>query len=304
VSRLSEIEVFVEVVDAGSLSDAARRLGVSKSHVSKHLAGLEERLGVRLIQRNTRRLMVTEAGRSLLERSRRILADIEEAELSVSEHQQAPHGTLRMTAPTTFGRLHVCPVVATYLQRWPDTAVELDLSDRRVDLMEESLDLAVRIGFLADSSFVARRLGTAKVSLWASPSWMERHGPFSHPQELPLDQGLLYAYQPPGAGWKLQGPGGAECQLPMRGRFTTNMGEATTMAAVAGVGVACLPDFFAEGAVASGELRRLLPDWGFAIPIWALYPNNRHLSPKVKVFVNMLAERLKDSDQRVPTNGG
>lgn len=287
--RLGPIAAFVRVVERGSFTAAARDLARSTSQVSRQVSALEERLGARLLHRSTRAVSPTEAGEAFYSRCARLLADLDEAEEAVAHLQAAPRGTLRLSVPMSFGVRYLAPLISSFLARYPEVRVEANFSDRRVDLVEEGFDLAVRIGALDDSSLVARRLAPYARLVVASPELVAAFGEPEHPSALAELPGLLFTYQQTGASWAFQGPDGA-VSVRLSGRLSANSGEALLEAARAGLGVALLPDFLVADDLATGRLVRLLRGWveqGHAI--WAVYPHNRHLAPKVRLFVDHLA---------------
>jgi DNA-binding transcriptional LysR family regulator len=284
--------VFARVVEAGGFTVAAQTLGVSKSTVSQHVARLEERLGARLLQRTTRRLALTEVGAAFYERCARIVAEAEEAELAVTRMQSVPRGTLRITAALGFGGLYLSPVVASFMVRWPELHVELSLSDRRVDLVEEGFDLAFRVGVLQDSSLIAKRLGSSRRVAAASPEYLARRGTPGHPSELGSHDCLLYSYEATGETWTFRKTaGGADVSVPVRGRLRSNNGDVLREGARAGLGICLLPSFFVADDIRQGRLQALLCNW--TPPeggVHALYPSSRHLSAKVRMFVDHAVE--------------
>ena len=290
---LDAMAAFARIVEAGSFSAAARELGRSKSAVSKQIARLEDRLGVRLLNRTTRRLSLTEAGRSFHEGCRRMLAEAEAAERAMTYLSGAPRGTLRVNAPMSFGVLHVAPALAGFMRRYPEISVELVLDDREVDLVGEGFDVGVRIRALPDSSLVARRLAPFRRFVCAAPSYLAAHGAPEAPEDLPRHACLLYSYQAERSVWRLRGPSG-ERRIGVSGRLTANNGGALRSAALAGLGLAFLPSFIVGDDLREGRLDRVLPDWSTAddIAVHAIYPVGRNLSPKVRVFVDHLAERF------------
>ena len=284
--------VFVRVVDAGSFTAAAHGQGTTTSSVSKRVAQLEDRLGVRLLDRTTRKVALTEAGGAFYERCVRILADVEDAELAVTTLGGRPRGTLRVSAPVTFGEVHVAPRMALFLARYPDLRVDLSLSDRYVSLVEEGFDVAVRIGQLADSSLVARKLCGAGVVVCASPAYLAEHGTPNLPAELLQHNCLRYTLVSPQQEWRFHGTNG-EFSVPVRGNFDSNHGGAMREAVLRGLGIARLPDFIVADALAQGTLRSLLdgyraPDLG----VFAVHPAGKHPPPKVTALIDFLAAEL------------
>ncbi|MEN2475795.1 LysR family transcriptional regulator [Burkholderia sp. GS2Y] len=283
--------IFVRVIQAGSLSEAARRLNLPKSTVSRKISELEERVGERLIQRTTRKLSLTEAGRVLFERVSPAMSDIEEAESAVAGMRGTPRGLLRVSAPMSSSTLG--PIVAEYLVRHPDAAVEMVCSDRRVDLVEERFDVVIRAGALVDSSLVARNLGKAKSMLVVAPEYSRHHGVPKTPAELASHACVAFSGGVAPHVWPLESRG-KRVEVRIRPRLTVNDMEIARDAALAGVGIACLPELFCADDVRAKRLLHLLVDWSFPeIPVHALYPTRRHLSPKVVAFVDLLAQRIQ-----------
>ncbi|AIY39507.1 Transcriptional regulator [Collimonas arenae] len=290
----NQLVVFIRVIQAGSLSEAARHLKMPKSTVSRKIADLEERVGERLIQRTTRKLSLTEAGRVLFERVAPAMSDIEEAESAVAGMRGAPRGVLRVAAPMSSSTLG--PVVAEYLVRHPDVAVEMVCSDRLVDLVGERFDVAIRAGALVDSTLVARNLGKAKSMLVVAPEYSKRHGVPKTPAELANHACVAFGGGVEPHVWTMESKG-KRVEVRIKPRLTVNDMEIARVSALAGVGIACLPELFCADDVRNNRLLHLLVDWSFAeIPVHALYPTRRHLSPKVVAFVDLLAERIQLHD--------
>ena len=285
--------IFARVVEANSFSAAARRLGLSKSAVSKQIAALEDRLGARLLNRTTRRLSPTEVGAALYERCARVAAEVEEAEQIVTRLHTAPRGVLRVNAPVSFGHLHLAPVIPDFMAQYPELQVELTLNDRFVDVVEEGYDMVVRIGLLRDSSMVARKLASSGSVLCASRAYLDRHGDPKTPGDLADHDCIAYSYLAEPREWRLIDGQGHRHTVRITGRLTVNNGDAILAALCAGGGIGLLPAFIVQDAVVDGRLERVLP--GYDIPelgIYALYPHARHLSPKVRAFVDFLAVRF------------
>ena len=291
LEHLTAMAVFARVVEEGSFSEAARGLGLSKSAVSKQVGRLEDRLGVRLLNRTTRQLSLTEAGTAFYEGCRQLVHDAEAAEAAVTHLAGAPRGTLRVNAPMSFGQEHVAPALPDFLQRYPELSVEMQLNDRTVDLVEEGYDLAVRIGTLPDSSLIARRLAPVNSVVCAAPDYLERHGRPGHPRELKDHQCLIYTYLSWGREWRFKGPEG-ELRVPLKGRLEINNGDALLAAARQGFGIVMMPTFLAGDDLRAGRLEPLLTDWcrEAGAAVYAVFPASRNLSPKVRVFVDYLAE--------------
>ena len=291
MSRLSEIEVFVGVVREGGFT-AADALDVSKSYVSKQVSRLEERVGVRLLNRTTRHVGTTPEGQAYFERCAQTLEELDEAERALSEAGSEPTGTLRVTVPVEMGIQYVAPAIADFMAMHPDLSVEAYYTDRKVDLVEEGFDIAVRAGTLSDSSLVVRRLAPMSGYVCASQPYIDEHGAPDHPAELADHSCLLYSYLEAGTTWKLQGPD-EEVSVDVGGPLRANNGQALMHAAERGLGLLLSPDFICGPALKDERLVRLLPDWEDRRGgIWALYPHRRHLSAKVREFVKFLGERF------------
>ncbi len=292
MDRLTQMEVFSRVAELESFSAAARNMRISNAAVSKGVAALEERLGTRLLNRTTRHLSLTDAGRAYLDQCRRILADVEEAESSVSRLGTELKGVLRINAPMSFGIRHLARQVADFLVLYPEIEIEMSMTDRFVDVVDEGFDLAVRIGRLPDSSLVARKLATARFAVCASPDYLARHGEPASPADLAEHQCLVYTNLATADAWQFQGPEG---NIPVRigGRFRVNNGDAILEAALQGVGLAILPTFIAGQDLQAGRLQTVLTEYGQPEPgIYAVYPHNRHLSAKVRMFVDFIKKRF------------
>lgn len=291
MDRLVAMEAFVRAADSRSFSQAARQMRLSRSVVSRHIASLEGALGARLLQRTTRTLTLTEAGRLYLERARRVLAEVEDAERSVGRLSDAPRGQLRVSAPMSFGFLHLAAAIPAFLARHPDVTVDMSLTDRFVDLVEEGFDVAVRIGRLRDSSLIARRLAPSRLVVCASPDYLARRGVPRTPDDLAAHD-CLHNTNIPGQ-WAFALPDGGVRMVDVAGRLSANNGDALQAAARAGAGLVYLPSFIVGEDLQAGRLQCVLD--GFTMTgatVNAVYPHARHLSPKVRVFVDFLAERF------------
>jgi DNA-binding transcriptional LysR family regulator len=295
MDQLTGMRLFAEVVESGSFSGAGRRLGLAPSSVSRQINQLEDALDARLLNRSTRKLSLTEAGRIYVERVRRILQEIDEATIAVSQLEATPRGTLRVNAPVVFGRMHVAPLLPEFMGRFPDVAIDLTLTDHFVDVVEEGADVVVRVGGLADSSLIARRLAPNRRVLCASPAYLEAHGSPVEPADLGLHNCLIYKPNVGMATWHVRS-GNAVARVQVAGNFLANNAEALRSAALGGIGIGLLPTWLVGDDVACGGLVRLLPDVeADLVPtetaIHAVYPHSRHLSPKVRAFVDFLARR-------------
>jgi len=290
--RILGMQVFVRAVDAGSLSAAARALGRSLASVSRSVTQLEERLGMRLLHRSTRRLTPTEAGAAFYDSARRILAEIDEAELALGGGAAAPRGTLSVTAPLLFGRLHVAPTVAEWLATYSQVDAQLVLTDRNVNLVEEGIDVAVRIGRLDDSSLVARKLGEVPRVVCAAPSYLRRQGTPRSPEDLRSHECLRFTGFTPGREWTFRHDG-REIRVPVTGRFTCNVVEPTLDAARDGHGVIMVLGYQAAADLATGRLVRILRDFEpLPLPVNAMFLSPRLMAPRVRTFLDLLALRI------------
>jgi len=286
------LAVFAQVVEARSFSAAARSLGMSKSAVSKQVARLEDRLGARLLNRTTRRLSLTEVGAAFYERCARIVSELEEAELAVTQLSSEPRGTLKLNAPVTFGQLQIAPAVPELLARHPELRIDMLLSDRVVDLVEEGFDVAIRIGPLPDSTLVARRLAPDRRVVCGTPGYLERHGRPRTPADLEAHNCLGYSFLGAQSEWRFRGPRGERAQR-VRGNFQANNGEVLRAALLQGLGLALMPTFIVGRDLSAGRLEAVLEE--HELPpggVYAVYPHGRHLSPKVRALVDFLATRF------------
>lgn len=282
-----DMEIFARVVTSGSMSQAGRDMGLSPAVVSKRLRRLEERLGTRLLQRTTRQISLTEAGQGFYERVVAILASIEEAEGFVARRSHLARGVLKISAPTSFGRMHIAPHLGTFLAANPDLAVDLELSDDFVDIVGGGFDLAVRIAELTDSSLVARRLAPIHRVLCAAPAYLERHGEPKSIAELARHACLAAANQDP---WRLEGPDGP-VSVRASGPVRTNSSEVVREAVLAGIGIAFRSTWDVGAELRTGSLRLVLPQYRSSrhVAVHAVYPSRRFLPAKVRVFIDFLA---------------
>ena len=288
---LNEMAIFVHVVEAGSFTGAAKNLGLPKSTVSRKITQLEERLGVRLIQRTTRSLRLTDTGNAYYNQCARILGEIEEANIAVTQMQSTPTGTLRLTAPLLFGSTVLSGLVAEYMDQHPQVTVDMLLSDQCLDLVQEGVDIAFRIGQLEDSSLIGRYLGDVRGILCASPDYIAAHGTPTNPEQLSDHQLLTQAAW---NNWTMQGPDDEQMTVQIKPRLQVNDFASLYTLALSGAGITPLPLLIASPAIRSGDLVPLLPEWPFeASPIHALYPSNRHLSAKVRSFVDFIIESIR-----------
>lgn len=286
------MRVFTAVVEADSFAGAAARLELSRGMASRYVAQLETHLGVRLLHRTTRRLSLTGAGSDYYPRAVQVLAMIEEAGAAVAQEALAPRGTLRVTAPSVFGTRHLDHAIAEFVQRHPGVEVDLSLSERMVDLVDEGFDLAIRVATDIAPGLVARRLAPVRMALCAAPAYLERHGRPRTPAELADHNCLCYAQAADGSDWLLR-CAGEERSVRVAGSLRSNNGEVLMNAASAGLGVIFEPTFLVYAALREQRLVRLLPEWqGDDYAMFAVYPNRRHLPLKVRSFIDFLVERF------------
>lgn len=289
-----ELSAFVRTVDRGSQAAAARELGVTPAMVGRYVRALEDRLGSRLLNRTTATQSLTEAGAAFYARASALLEQLEEAERAAADRQAEPHGVLRVNAPMVFGVRYLAAAIAEFCDLHAGVRVELVLNDRVVDLVEEGYDVAVRIGRLADSGLVARRLAACRLAVCASPGYLAHHGEPRTPADLLGHNCLLYAYASGGDTWRFHGEHGEE-EVRISGKLVANNGEALLAAALAGPGVILQPTFIVGDALRESRLVRLLPGWRLQdLDVHAVYPSARHLSPKIRSFVDFLAGRFGD----------
>lgn len=290
---LNDLLIFTRVAAVGSLAGAARALGLPKSTVSHRMQQLEARLGARLIERTTRRLALTEIGAAYLARCQRIVAELEDAEAFVAGFKAEPAGTLRISAPLEIGTYFLGGIVARFMRQHPRVQVEIDLSSRYADLVEDGFDLAIRAGTLVDSGLVARPLVQSQRVLVAAPDYLARHGAPPQPDALADHDGLGPGSVRQALRWALSGPGG-RAEATIRCRLAAGSLSVQREAAIAGLGIARLPTFVCQDALASGSLIRVLPEWHpDAVPLQAVYPSRRLLTPKVGAFLDFLDAELK-----------
>jgi len=294
LDRLTGLEVFAKIATAGSLSAAGRAMGMSQTMVTKHIAALEARLGVKLFHRNTRRLSITEAGRNYLESSERILADIEAAEAAVTADRVEARGLLRLNAPVAFGARQIAPLLSEFAQRHPFVTVELGLNDRLVDLADEGWDLAIRIGSLSDSSLIARRVAPCRTVVCAAPSYLAGRGRPRTVSSLAGHNCLGYTLSSVTGvdRWAFGAKG--DTTVSVSGNLRANNGEALRTAAIAGQGLAYLPTFIVADDMRAGTLVALgldQPTVEFG-GIYAVFLPDRHPAAKVRAFIDFIANRF------------
>lgn len=297
MDRIASMSAFVQVVDQGSFSGAAKRLELSPAMVTGHVQALEKRLGIQLLNRTTRKVSPTEAGRAFYDRCIQILADVEEAESAASELHSQPRGRVRLNTSVALARL-VAPLITEYVSVYPEVSFDLIMTDRMVDLVEEGFDLALRVGPLPDSSLITRRLGLGRKVLCASPTYLAQHGTPERPSDLARHNCLTHINSFLEHRWRFTGPDG-EQEVEVSGNLRTNSVEGMRAAAVAGQGVCLLPAASVGDDVRAGHLARLLPEYRTSEAIiQAVYPASRHLPLKVRTFIDFLADRLVCEDAK------
>ena len=295
MDKLNSIKAFTKVVQHGSFAAAARELRLSRSAVSKYVIDLEQELGVQLLVRTTRSASPTENGQAYYERCLAILADLEEADVTVTRLQAEPRGILRVNAPMSFGTLHLGPALSDFMERYAELQIQLILSDQQIDPVQEGFDVTLRIADLPSSSLIARKIAPAHRVVCASPSYLQRRGTPQRPSDLREHDCLTYGHLATGKQWKLTGPDG-EHWISIPWTLCTNNAEVLCDAAVRGRGIALLPTFIAAAELRRGSLQTILENYEAPeISIYAIYPETRHLSVKVRVFIDFLIERFGGS---------
>jgi len=292
MDKLAAMQAFARVVASGSYAEAARRLNLTRSAVSKAVTGLEMELGARLLDRTTRRVTPTEAGLAYYERCLAILAQVEETEAQISRLHDEPKGVLKVNAPMSFGMRYLSGAVAGFMRKYSDLKVELTLNDRFIDPLEEGVDVTIRIGALEDSSLIARRIASTKMAIVAAPAYIAEHGEPRQPADLTDHRCLVYGHGTANQRWRLT-DGGDVISVPVNGHMASNNGDALCHAALAGIGIARLPVFIVCDGLRSGKLVGVLakhapPD----LAIHALYAPNRYLAAKTRVFIDDLVARF------------
>ncbi len=288
MDRFDALTAFVAIVDRGGFAPAARQLGLAPSAITRQVAALEDRLGVRLLTRTTRSVTLTDAGARFLERARRILAQLREAEDSAQSERARPTGRLTLTAPAVFGRLHVAPLVADFLAQHAEVSARLLLADRTINLVEEGVDLAIRIGHLPESGLVAKRLGETRRVVVAAPGYLDRHGTPTQPQDLARHATIGFSGLAEALEWRFVG----DQRVAVQPRLTTNSADAAIWAAEQGNGLTLVLGYQVKAAVAAGRLRVVLAAHEPPpLPIHAVYPASRLLSAAVRAFIDLAVAR-------------
>nr|WP_315593639.1 LysR family transcriptional regulator [uncultured Cupriavidus sp.] len=294
MDRALEMEVFCTVVEKGSFIAAVEPLGMSKAAVSRHVYALEERLGVRLLHRTTRRLSLTDEGRGFYQQAREILGLMEVAENAAASGSEVPSGVLRLNAPLSFGVQHLAPLWAEFMALNPQIELDISLNDRVVDLVEEGFDLAVRIARMESSSLVGRKLASTRMRMCASPDYLARHEPLEDPQQLVAHRVIAYSNFASRNEWQFEGPHGEPHSVQTRAMVRCNNGDTCRLIGVSGGGILLQPSFMVFEDLRRGDLVEVLPQFrSIELGIYAVYPSRKHLAPKVRAVINFLVERFK-----------
>lgn len=286
MDRLTCMQTFIRVVESGSISAAAGELDQSSQLTGKQLRMLEQNLGIQLINRTTRSQSLTDSGRLFYERAKNILAEMEEAEAVIAETRAIPRGNLRISAPITFGSQLLASKLPEYLKQNPEVSLELCLSNRTVDLVEERFDAVFRTGELADSQLLARTLAPYQMVICAAPAYLDEAGTPLAPQDLTRHQCLIFTHTSMRTEWKFEGPGG-QISVPVTGRFKTDNSEALLAAALSGLGIIMQPHPLMSADIAAGRLVRILPDYELpGRPVHVLYAQDRRMTPRLRSFID------------------
>ena len=295
MDRLDAMQLFVRVAELGSFAAVAQQLGIARSVVTRQIAALETHLGVKLMARSTRRLTLTSAGTAYLEKCRVILNLVDAAEAGVAEERQTPRGNIRISLPLSFGLKRLAPLLLDFSRRYPEVSLDMDYADRRVNLIEEGVDLSIRITRRLEAGDVARKIGRGRMLALASPKYLDLHGRPQHPAELAHHECLGYTLAGSHQSWSFLVNGVLE-NFTIRSRLNANNGDVLTEAAAQGLGITCQPDFIAEAALADGRVEEILtaypiPELGY----YAMLPSNRQVPHRVRVLMDFLAEQLAAS---------
>ncbi|MCW1931591.1 LysR family transcriptional regulator [Pararhodobacter zhoushanensis] len=300
MDRLTEMEAFATVVDQGGFTDAARKMGISKSAVSKHVSSLEARLGARLLNRTTRRVSPTEIGLVYYDRARRVLNDAGEADSIVTAMQSAPSGVLRMSVATDFGVGLLSPILDEFLSEYPEISVNMVLKNRYVELISEGFDMSIRVGEMEDSSLRARKITETAQRLIASPRYIQEHGRPAKIDDLNEHRLLHYSNQSSANVWRITAASGEVRQVRGNGWLTVNDGHSLLNAAVKGLGIAYLPSFLYHDAMAQGLVEDVIPELPqTTLGIYAVYPPGRFTQPKVRAFIDFLVEQFAEKGPEI-----
>lgn len=290
MDTLTAMRTFVAVVRAGSFTAGAEQLGISTALASKYVGRLEDRLGVRLLNRTTRSLTLTEDGAAYLDRASQVIDEFDQLEAAVQNRAAAPSGRLVISAPVTFGEEYLTMMVAAFLETYPEISIELQLTDRFVSLVDEGVDVAIRIANLTDSSLIARRLAPARIVVCASPSYLEQHGVPATPEDLQAHRSIVDTNFRGGSAWTFS-IGGKQLSTKVQGQFSVNSARAVRQMLLQGAGVGLIPTYAVGEDLRAGRLRVLLEEYeALDLGIYALYTHNRHLAPKVRAFIDFATD--------------
>lgn len=295
MESLAGLRVFTMVVDAGNFSEVGRQLSVAPSSISRQINDLEEVLGTRLFQRSTRRLSLTEAGELYFDYATRIINEVDEAKLAISQLDGSPTGILRLNVPGSLSRRHIVPLLIEFQKTYPAVEVVLMASDQVVDMIENRIDLTVRIGALSDSSLVARKIGAGKRILCTNKEYLKTYGEPKHPQDLEQHNCLTFRSNPGHNLWRFKDNKGKSIEVRATGSLFANDGDSLVAAAAQGHGIIYVPEWLVSCELKEGSLEEILTDWSAVpskVPLYALYPKQRYLAPKVRAFIDYLIERF------------
>ena len=294
MDRFQEMRVFAAVVDAGSFVGACDATGMSKPAVSRHVATLESRLGVRLLQRTTRRLSLTDEGEVFYARCKELLGEVDEAEAEVASRAGQAIGQLRINAPVSFALIHLASLWPLFMSRHPGVTLDITLADRVVDLVEEGADLAVRIARMPDSTLVCRKLGSTRLVLCATPAYLRENGTPRHPSDIAAHSVLAYSLLSARYNWEFDGPKG-RVEVKVTPRIYTNSGDTCRAAALQDLGIILQPTFLIGADLRSGALVEVLPQYrALELGIYAVYPTRRHVPPKVRLMIDFLVDAFRE----------
>lgn len=295
MGQLEDMQVFIRVVDAGSISKAAEQLGIAKSAVSRRLVDLESRLGVRLINRTTRISSLTEAGKGFYQRSRKIIDDVAELNIITNESNSALEGTINLAAPLSFGLAHLAPAIDDFIKLHPKLSININFSDQHINLIEEGIDLAVRIADLKDSSLIARKISTIKTLICASPAYLKKHNTPKTADDL-KQHALLYYSLSSSSTWQLKDTQDEQYSINVKAKITANNGEFLKDMAIAGHGIVMIPTFILWQAIAKGELLPILSQYTTpSLNAYAVYPQTRYLSQRTRMLIDFLVARFGET---------
>jgi len=299
MDTLDGIKTVIAVVETGSFTAASERLGMSKALVSKYIGEVEDSLGVRLLNRSTRRLALTEAGQRYYDSALPLLEEFEEMVDSVTGEQSSPRGLLRISVPVTFGEMSLAPLIPKFLNQYPDIGVDLQLSDKMIDMLEEGIDVVIRIGSVDDSSLIAKHIQTLPLVLCASPEYIKSHGRPKLPEELAQHQCIVDSNFRIGKHWPIICPNNITTSVEVNSRIMANSPRAVKEIALAGGGIGMIPRFIVQDSLDDGRLEEILPTYRtLEFGLFAIYPHRRYLSRKVRCFIDFLVAEFAEHSQR------